>query len=378
MDEMLKYLFLSFILLLTACKSSSSSDSQNINSSSDYDFSEADQLLAEFVSQNAEYDGVSYTLINREYGTLHEAAFGDHELDIVVLLASVSKVPAVMLLMALHEDPDLDFNINEPIATYLPWFGVYGDASTAQLLSNTSGIIGLEYRDNYGSHMCQFEDLPDLLGCAETLYTTELPHSVPPGTRFSYGGSQWQLAGAVAEVVGGASWGQLFDQYIAEPCELEVFLFGNPWANRYAWNGSPDSLIGQNNPNIEAGAISNMRDYAKLLQMVLNGGFCGSHQVLSEQSLAFMRSKRAESMLDEAYGMGWWIASAENGESPTLFFDTGAFGSIAWLDTEREYAGYLAVEAYNGEDISASIGMTKTRIIPLLEQVFDQKRVAAQ
>lgn len=376
MDEMLKCLFLSFLLVLTGCESSSRSDSATINSLSDHDFSAADQVLEEFVAQNSEYDGVSYTVIDQTQGTLHEAAFGDHELDIIVLLASVSKVPATMLLMALHEDPNLDFDINEPIASYLPWLGVYGDATTAQLLSNTSGIIGLEYRDNYGDHNCQFEDLPDLMGCAETLYTTELPHSVDPGTRFSYGGSQWQLAGAVAEEVGGANWAQLFDQYIAQPCELEVFRFGNPWANGHAWNGSPDSLIGQSNPNIEAGAISNMRDYAKLLQMILDGGRCGNHQVLSQKSLTFMQTHKAQS-LGAAYGLGWWIADSPDAQSPTLFYDTGAFGSIAWLDTARGYAGYLAVEGYSAQDISAPIGMTKTQIIPLVEQVLDRRQISA-
>ncbi len=307
---------------------------------------------------------------------MHEAAFGDHELDIVVLLASVSKVPVTLLLMALHEDPSLDFDINEPIASYLPWMGVYGDASTAQLLSNTSGIPGLEGLASYGAHICQYLPAPDLLTCAETIYSTELPNSVDPGTRFSYGGSQWQLAGAVAEVVGGASWAQLFNQYIAEPCQLEVFRFGNPWSNILSWNGSPDSLIGQSNPNIEAGGMSNMRDYAKLLQMILDGGRCGSHQVLTEASLQAMRTNMAGSMGAD-YGMGWWIAPAPDGQEPSLFFDTGAFGSVAWLDTQREYAGFLAVEGYTTTQVSAPISMTKTEIVPMIELAVDRYRAAA-
>ncbi len=340
-----------------------------------YDFSVVDQRIDEFVAQNAVFDGVSYTLLDRQQGTLHEAAFGDHELDIVVLLASVSKVPVTLLLMALHEDPDLDFDINEPIATYLPWMGVYGDASTAQLLSNTSGIPGLEGLASYGAHLCQYLPAPEMLSCAETIYSTELPNSVDPGTRFSYGGSQWQLAGAVAEVVGGASWSQLFSQYIAEPCQLEVFRFGNPWSNIASWNGSPDSLISQDNPNIEGGAISNMRDYAKLLQMILDGGDCGSNQVLSEESLAMMREDKGGA-LGTPYGMGWWITVPEDGSAPTLFRDPGAFGAIAWLDTEREYAGYLAVDDYTRTDSGAPIALTLTELIPLIEAAIDQGRAA--
>ena len=168
---------------------------------------------------------------------------------------------------------------------------------------------------------------------------------------------------------------QLFNQYIAEPCQLEVFRFGNPWSNVGSWNGSPDSLISQDNPNIEGGGISNMRDYAKILQMMLDGGRCGSTQVLSEESLAMMREDRGGS-LGTPYGMGWWITNPEDGSAPTLFRDPGAFGAISWLDTEREYAGYLAVDDYTRVDSAAPIVLTLTELIPLIEAAIDQGRAA--
>jgi hypothetical protein len=47
------------------------------------------------------------------------------------------------------------------------------------------------------------------------------------------------------------------------------------WENLSLWDGTPDSLLGQSNPNIEGGAITNLADYAKLLQVHLNDGYCG-------------------------------------------------------------------------------------------------------
>tara|TARA_R100000005_G_scaffold89631_1_gene60336 strand:- start:43606 stop:44232 length:627 start_codon:yes stop_codon:yes gene_type:complete len=178
-----------------------------------------------------------------------------------------------MLLMALNDDPESNFSVNEPVARYLPWEGVYGDRTVTQLLSNTSGIPGLG--------------------------------SVAPGTRFDYGGSQWQLAGAVAAQVSNSTWRQAFDAYVAEPCDLEVFQFGNMWSNLETWTGSPDSLQGLDNPNIEGGAISSLQDYAKILLMHLNGGLCGDNSVMSEDSVAFMQVDRGGEF-GVPNGMGWW------------------------------------------------------------------------
>ena len=72
------------------------------------------------------------------------------------MLASTSKMPAVSLLMALHDDESLDYDVETTIDTYLPWDGVYGDRTTVDLVSNTSGIPGLAALGDYGPHVCQF------------------------------------------------------------------------------------------------------------------------------------------------------------------------------------------------------------------------------
>ena len=73
---------------------------------------------------------------------MHQATFGDHTDDTVVLLASTSKVPAVMTLMALQEDANVDFSMSEPVSTYLAYDGPYADRTVEQMVSNTSGIPG--------------------------------------------------------------------------------------------------------------------------------------------------------------------------------------------------------------------------------------------
>ena len=123
------------------------------------DFSAVDARLESFIAAQDGFDGTSIIVVSKEGGIIHEAAFGDHALGSVVLLASTSKVPSVSLIMALANDPELDFDIDTPIENYLPWEGVYPGRTVAQLVSNTSGIpspLSLENPALLGLHSCQF------------------------------------------------------------------------------------------------------------------------------------------------------------------------------------------------------------------------------
>ncbi len=363
----------SLCLLLAACSDGSDN---NPNRPPRYNFSAVDARLQQFLEESERYDGISITLVDRAQGTVHEAAFGDHTTDIVVMLASVSKVPSVSLLMALDDDESLDYDVEAPIEHYLPWPGVYGDRTTAQLVSNTSGIPGLSGLAHYGPHLCQYSPAFQLQECARQIYAWELPGTQPPDTTWDYGGSQWQLAGAAAEVVSNSSWRQAFDEYIAGPCELEVFQYGNMLDNPDSWNGHPDSLRGLDNPSVEAGAIANLQDYAKLLLMHLNGGLCGETRVLAEASVAAMRVDRGGKH-GQPYGLGWWIVPGENGADPYLFWDPGAYGSVAWIDTARMIGGFVAIDDYTTISSPDPILLVRDEIIPLVERAVDDARLFA-
>jgi CubicO group peptidase (beta-lactamase class C family) len=335
-----------------------------------FDFSAVDQRLQQFLDESAVFDGISITLVDKTQGMVHEAAFGDHTLDTIVMLASTSKVPTVSLLMALNDDESLEFDVQSTIDNYLPWEGVYGDRTSVHLVSNTAGIPGLGGLRDYGPSLCQFAfDVP-LLECAETLYANEIAGTMPPATGFSYGGTQWQLAGAVVEQVSNSTFNQAFDEYIGQPCGLEVFEYGNPWSALESWNGSPDSLIGRVNAHSEGGAITNLGDYAKILMMHLNGGMCGDTQVMAASSVAFMQVDRGGEF-GTPYGMGWWIMQDEEGGAPTIFTDPGAFGAISWLDIERGIGGYVAIDEYARVDSGAPIALVQGEIIQMVADAVD-------
>ena len=348
------------------------------------DYSAVDAAFQAFIDNNETFDGISYVLVDKE-GTTHQAVFGDHTEDLITMLASTSKVPAVMAIMALDEDPDVEFSISEPVSTYLPYDGVYADRTVEQMVSNTSGIPGLRLLDQYGSFvgptLADFNHLCQMLGnpfinfemCGQMLVQNELPTTNPAGSVFDYGGSQWQIAGLTAAIVNNSTWNQLFDEYIAGPCDLEVFTFGNPWEELFGTNfaytsfdgATVASLPGQHNPQVEGGGITNLADYAKLLHVHLNGGYCGETQVLSEESLASMREDRGSFTLNPTpYGMGWWISS----DAPGIYTDGGAFGAVSFLDLNTGIGGFIAIDDYTRRDPGAPSAFLSQIALPLIQE----------
>ena len=337
------------------------------------DFSASDRAFQTFLDNSDLFDGISYVLVDVS-GVIHLETFGDHTEALVTMIASTSKVPAVMTLLALEEDAGSSFSMDTPIGEVLTVPGIYGDRTPTQLVSNTSGIPGLSLLALYGTHLCQFSFDPGVIfeACGQTLFTTELIGTVQSGKAFSYGGSQWQLAGVAASVAANKTWNQLIDEYLSSPCDLEVFTFGNMWEDLDQWTGTPDSLLGTHNPSIEGGAITTLSDYAKLLAVHVNGGFCGGQRVLSEEALAKMRQDRGSLVQRNPtpYGLGWWIADGHDG----VFYDPGAFGSVSFIDTVRGIGGFVAIDDYSRTDSGAPVDLTLNEIIPLVQAAIDDAR----
>ena len=109
--------------------------------------------------------------------------------------------------------------------------------------------------------------------------------------------------------------------------------------------------------------------YAKLLQVHLNGGYCGETQILSEAALAEMRVDRGGVVAEDPvpYGMGWWIST----DNPGVYYDPGAFGSVSFLDIERGFGGYVSIDDYTRVDADAPARLVRRDIIPLLQFAFD-------
>jgi CubicO group peptidase (beta-lactamase class C family) len=328
-------------------------------------------------------DGATAVIVHEDDGVLHTAGYGAFGVDRVSAIASSSKIISAGVLLRLADDGLLD--LDTPISEYLgDWGDHKTDITVAQMLSNSSGMPGLG-RADYEPYVCQFTG-GNLTACGEELYTADdEADRVPPDSQFIYGGAQWQLAGAVAEVVSGKSWATLIDEIYGAPCGLtatgygngavRAFLMAGPDGDPFAYpswmDGTVESIDPTDNPLIEGGGYTTAADYGLLLLMHLRGGLCGDNRVLSEAAVSRMQEDRIAAAYDgqtgvetaQGYGMGWWI----NRDEPFVS-DGGAYGSFPWLDLGRGYGAMFIIEDTNANGIEAL-----TRLEPVLAEIFDAR-----
>jgi len=317
-----------------------------------YDFTAISPIVQAFIDLKG-LNGAGLIVVQRDDGVVHHEHWGEFGPERISLIASSSKMLVAGVLMRLHDDGLLD--IDAPVADVVGWGTGNPEITPAQLISNSSGLVGLLPNPAYGPYVCQFLPIGTLQGCAEQVFTTPDDDAdiVQPDTEFRYGGAQWQVAGAVAEAASGKSWATLIDEFYVQPCGLEALAFNNhftqlegePYRYPASFNSDPSTLMATDNPNMEGGAYVTTGDYGALLLMHLQDGMCGDTQVLSVGSLDRMHSDRImEAYGSEAggpgYGMGWWV-DLENAR----ITDGGLYGTVPWLDLENGYGAYLVVEA---------------------------------
>jgi CubicO group peptidase (beta-lactamase class C family) len=348
-----------------------------------YDFSAFEQEIQAFVDEEPAIDGVGAILVHRDEGVIYRRSFGAFADDRIYLIASASKMITAGVLMRLADEGLLD--MDEPIVEAVGDWGDHNPAITpAQLLSNSSGLVGLLQNPAYGPYLCQYLYTGTLQDCARIIFTTQADDElvIPPDTEFRYGGAQWQVAGALAEIVTGKSWAELIEETYTEPCGLESLGYnnhflqfaadgGSPFNYPPSFDGDPSRLLPTDNPNTEGGAYASIGDYGKLLLMHLRGGLCDGGRVLSEDAVRRMREDRilayggVAPRAFEGYGLGWWI----DRDNPALAADPGAFGAFPWIDEDRDYAGFFAIEATTvlGTELF-------TRTIALVTEAIDEAR----
>jgi CubicO group peptidase (beta-lactamase class C family) len=328
-----------------------------------YDFSAIDPIVQEFVDANG-LNGAALVVVERDDGIVHEQYWGEFDADRVSLVASASKMLVAGVLMRLDDQGLLD--VDAPVADAVVWGAGNPTVTPAQLLSNSSGLVGLGPDVAYRPYLCQFLPVGDLQSCGSGIFTTPEDDAdvLPPDTEFRYGGGQWQVAGALAEAVSGRSWDALLAETYRDPCGAASLGFNNHWTQfgldfdyPEAFGGDPASLTPTANPNIEGGGYTTARDYARILLMHLNEGRCGDEQVLSAEAVARMHADRVGATYGTAdggggYGLGWWIDPATG-----RLTDPGAFGAVPWLDLGGGHGAILVIEAdgTTGKQLATSL-----------------------
>lgn len=320
-------------------------------------FADVRARVGELVEEN-ELNGAGFIIFDRDDGIVFEDYWGEFDADRVSLLASGSKMISAGVLSRLADEGLLD--LDEPIVDYIDWATDNPEITAAQLLSHSSGLVGLLPDLTYPPYICQFVG-SDMGECAEEIFNSSDDEAdvVPPDTEFRYGGGQWQVAGAIAETVSGRSWDQLIQETYVEPCGVDSLEYNNHWVQAqgldYPQDLDPTTLEPTDNPHMEGGAFITAPDYVTLLLMHLRGGECPDGPVMSPEAIEKAHTDRLGSINGDTstgYGIGWWI-DHETGR----VYNNGAYGAVAWLDKTEGYGAYLIIESASnvGQAIAAEL-----------------------
>ena len=305
--------------------------------------------------------------------------------DAIFRIYSMTKPITSVAAMMLWEDGR--FLLSDPIAKYLPDLAgldvaVERDgvlervpavrAVTVQdLLRHTSGLT-YEFRGSGPVHRMYRSAKVDrrAQSNAEQVATLgRMPLLHQPGTRWEYGRST-DVLGHLIEVLSGKTLGEFFEQHILAPLGMSDTAFHVPERHHSriaeAFGRDPDSgvtvqlLEVRDPPGFESGGgglVSTAADYARFLQMLLNGGTLEGRRLLSRKTIEFMTADHlgpitgAPDLLIPGHGFGLGFAVrlqagiAHVPGSIGQYFWGGLAGTTFWVDPAEQLFALLLIQA---------------------------------
>lgn len=281
---------------ITASPVMPETDIKSTQQSTSYNWLALDQALENFVPGTL--DGLAF-LLSKDGKVVFQKALGNQDLKSVLPIASSTKMPSAIVILALVEDGLLE--LDQPVEAYLQdhirWPEDKSEITMQMLLNHTSGLVG-------NPACLGSRSGTSLQACAQEI--ADAPLEFSPGAQFAYGGGSYQVAGYIAEVVSGKKWNDLYHQKLGSPLGLKQFTYRG------------GALGSETNPRIAGGASSDVYDYIVILNMLLNNGKHNGKQILSTQTIQMMMSSQifglpilrspGEDDLLLGYSFGFWIS----------------------------------------------------------------------
>ncbi len=346
-----------------------------------------DGFLQQYVDENR--IGGAVALVMRDGRVVYERAVGwvDKESErkmqpnSMFRIASQSKALTTVAIMMLVEEGKIA--LNNPVSRFIPAFGrttvmAQGRVVPAtrpitirDLLTHTAGIsYGTDsvVRDAYAAKglgpaagFGWYTADKDEPVCATMERLATLPFVRQPGEAWVYGYNT-DILGCVVEEASGVSLDEFIRARITAPLRMTDTHFFVPPAQRerlvtvYASDSAsgivraPDGARGQGHyvdgprRNFAGGAgiVSTARDYARFLQMLLNGGELDGVRVLSPKSVELMATNQVGTMYSangSGFGFGFSIVERMGADNTLTSVGTygwgGAYGSQYRVDPEE-------------------------------------------
>jgi len=314
--------------------------------------------------------------------------------DAIVRIASQSKAVTSVAVMALVEEGRL--RLSDPVSRWLPSFAATTVATAdslhprvparraitiRDLLTHTAGVsygtdslVQAEYRTaglgpaaGYGWY---FADKAEPI-CASMDRLGALPFVAQPGERFVYGYNT-DILGCVVERASGQSFDAFLQSRILGPLRMtDTRFFLTPdrrdrLAAVYAANGrggytrAAAGPLGQgayvDGPRASfsggAGLLSTASDYARFLQMLLNGGTLDGARILAPATVALMTQNHVGTVYNATgatgFGLGFEVLldpgrAAQYG-SVGRFGWGGAYATNYWVDPGQDLVAVFMIQ----------------------------------
>lgn len=243
--------------------------------------------------------------------------------DAIFRLYSMTKPYTSVAIMMLMEEGKL--RVTDPVSKFIPAFAnlqvsvpttdpytgatkyvnvpVEREVTIQDLLRHTSGLVYAGFTAHpkvKELYTKEGVDWKDVTPAEQIERLAKVPLAHQPGSTFEYGLSV-DLLGRVIEVISGMSLGRFLHERIFTPLGMKDSAFivpqhkldrlAQPFANDKATN-TPISLLDvtvrQKNDAGGAGSVGTASDYARFLQMMINGGQLDGVRLLSPTTVKYM------------------------------------------------------------------------------------------
>lgn len=230
---------------------------------------------------------------------------------------SVAKSFTSTLVGAAVEDGLID-SLDDPVTRYIPELAGsgYDGVSIRQILTMTSGVRWNEDYTDPQSDVVRMYAEPVPAGVDPTVaYLRTLPREHAPGTHWQYKTGETNLIGVLVSRATGRS----LADYLSEKIWRPVMVHDGVW------------MVDASGQNIGGCCLSaTMRDYARMGQLVLNGGMIGGTRIVPENWFAEAGTRQADiGAPGRGYGYQWWTYDDGN------FGAQGIFGQGIFIDPAR-------------------------------------------
>jgi CubicO group peptidase (beta-lactamase class C family) len=309
-------------------------------------------------------------------------------LDAIFRVASQSKALTSTAIMMLQEDGRL--LIDDPVSKFIPEFAkarvavpspekdargyatvpVKRPITLRDLLTHTAGI---SYGDGPAAEEYKAAGITGWFLADKNVPVGDvikrlagLPFDAQPGEKFVYGYNT-DILGRVVEVASGMSLSEFVERRIAAPlgmADTHFFLPESKIGRFTPVYGADDKgglkLIEDAKDNFYvrgprmcyaggAGLLATAEDYARFLQMLLNGGELHGARLLSPKTIELMLADHAGAQYkSQAMGLGFWVTDrlGRNGQPGSVgaFGWGGAYYTTYWVDPAEKMVCVLMTQ----------------------------------